>query len=222
MKNLFIALAFIFPIVSVAQKAIIEVEGLGTSKTIPEELVISIPVKIERDSYTRCSQDFIEKVEKLQKKLISIGLDKVKSNNISVRENYVYDGNKRKKQGYTGNTQVQVTEKYDPNKLGEVIGILEQEAFQFNYYTNFKISEAKQEKLNEEALRNAVSNARKKAIILSESAGKKLGVLKKIEHIETGGWTVYPPVSAYEAGNVTFQSERKSNVNLDPQGISDS
>ncbi|MEM7552029.1 MAG: SIMPL domain-containing protein [Bacteroidota bacterium] len=201
---------------SFAQNGIIEVEGSGKSSAIPEEIVVNIPVQVEESSYSECSKTLIKKIESLKKSLrrIDLSSEEVKTGNLNVRENYVYENGKRKKKGYIGSLNIQITDKYDSKKLGKIVSILEDDKYQFGYNTNFQLSEEQKNSLNKEAITRAVKDAKTKAGILSNAAEVSLDGILKIEYVETEGYPIYRP--SYRQAESLSLARSDAQVELDP------
>lgn len=192
MKKLFLITTLIVIQCTVTSKAQeitdkLQVAGKAIMTTIPENLVVDIPIQVLDSSYEPCVQTLIDKFNKLQNELVKIGVKKdlIKSENYFVDENYDFVDGKRIKEGFRGSINIQINDKYTPELLGIIIQVLNSN--QTTYSINFRLSENQKEKLNELAIKKAISDAKAKAKTIAEESDVKLIRISKIEY-DYGGF----------------------------------
>lgn len=160
----------------------IEVVGKATIKTIPEEVIFRIPLKIIDSSYIDCSNAISKTLSNLQQDLLSKGVsdDRIRTSSFSISENMVYEAGKRQQQGYKGSVTVMVSESYTAEFVQKVLESVEK--LKLTYSINFSMSVNQKEELTKLAITKAVEDARQKAIVLSEASDVQLGEISRISY----------------------------------------
>lgn len=183
-KQLFLMLVVLYSLNVEAQtsKRSIEVVGKATVKTIPEEVIFRIPLKIVDSSYLNCSDAISKTLNNLKKELSSKGIaeNNISTSNYSINENMVYDGGKRKQQGYKASVTVMVSEIYDELFVQKVLQSIEK--YELTYAVNFTLSLSQKEELTKIAMTKAVEDAKRKAIILTMASEVELADIMSISY----------------------------------------
>lgn len=190
-----------------AQRSI-EVVGKATIKTIPEEVIFRIPLKIIDSSYVECSDMISRTLNNLKKDFITKGIteDKIITANYSISENIVYEGGKRKQHGFKANVTVLVSDIYSIDFVEKVLQSIEK--YELSYAINFSMSLSQKEELTKIAITKAVEDAIRKAKVLTEASEVELGEIKNISY----GKDVY---RAEPIHNERMLSSRMEAVNSD-------
>ncbi len=160
----------------------LEVVGKATVKEIPKEIIFRVPLKILDASYLGCGNRLSKTLNGLQKDLKSNGIldEWINTVNYSISENMIYKDGQRKQDGFKGAVNVVVKADYGTELVS---GVLESiNSLQLNYSINFSMSEEQKARLTEIAMENAVEDAKKKALILSNAAKVKLGNISNISY----------------------------------------
>lgn len=165
----------------------ITVKGIGKASAKPDCVELSMKLEsIDRD-YAEAMKNASEKLEALNNSLVRKGFEKsaVKTTDFSVRANYDSvkdkDGNyKSVFKGFLVSHSLKLCFDFDMKRLSEALFAVA------NCLSNPRISIAftvrDSSALNEEMLRSATANARRKAEILCEASGGKLGTLISIDY----------------------------------------
>lgn len=185
MKNLIILVFLVMTVFTMEAQTngrSIEVVGKATVKTIPEEVIFRIPLKIIDSSYLDCSNAISHTLNNLKQELSAKGIadNKIRTSHYSISENMVYEGGKRKLMGYKASVTVIVSDIYSTSFVQKVLQAVEK--YELTYAINFSMSLKQKEELTNIALTNAVKDAKQKAKVLSEASGVNLGEIKLISY----------------------------------------
>lgn len=162
----------------------IKVLGVASVNATPENVVVYIPVSVEKATYAECYTELVDKLSKLQESFRKIGVEEkeLKISGFSIRENYKYveKEDESKVIGYYGSASFTIEDSYDKDLLQEIINVVSQNEVSYN--VSFKLSEEQKEKLRVEAIEKAVKDAKDKALILAKSSGVVLGNIITIKY----------------------------------------
>ncbi|MGV8091760.1 MAG: SIMPL domain-containing protein [Mangrovibacterium sp.] len=159
-----------------------QVVGKAIIESVPENIQIRIPVKMVDSSFVICSDKLVVKLKNLQKELENIGIktDHIKTLNFSVNENFVYKEKERKREGYVGTANMQITDIYSSKLLGNTLEVLKQ--IEMPYSIGFDLSDRQRENLTESAIQKAVQDAKNKAGLLALASGVELKRITRIAY----------------------------------------
>lgn len=161
---------------------VLKVQGEAIFQVAPEILVVNIPIQVKDLVYENCSKQLVTKYKLLKDALVknNIKEEAIKSDNLSVNENYTWDQRERKFDGYIGSLRVTVEQEYTVEKLSAIIETLKSEEFKFGYNISFKLSEKQKSEQLEKAINLAVEDATNKAKIIAGAMDIKLGEIMEI------------------------------------------
>lgn len=164
----------------------ITVKGVGSVKTKPDYVVISLRLKGEDKEYVQAVNKANEKIELLQKAIKSVGFseDDLKTLNFSARTVYknvhkaggyvnVFDG-------YSVDYDLKLAFDFTQEKLSETLTAIANSGSDAEFSISFTVKEP--EKIASELLIAATENARQKAEVLAKASGKALGELITIDY----------------------------------------
>lgn len=164
----------------------ITVKGVGSVKTKPDYVVISLSLKGEDMDYVTAVNKANEKIELLKRALSSIGFDAddLKTLNFSartvyknVRKGYEYSSVFA---GYVVDYQLKLAFDFTPKRLSEALTSIANSGADAEFSISFTVKEP--EKVAGELLISATENARQKAEVLVRASGKSLGELISIDY----------------------------------------
>ncbi len=161
---------------------VLKVQGEAIFQVAPEVLVVNIPIQVKDPVYERCTKQLVANYNLLKAALVENNIEEeaIKSDNLSVNENYTWDQRERKFEGYIGNLRVSVEQEYTVEKLSSIIETLKSEEFRFGYNISFKLSEKQKSDQLEKAINLAVEDAMNKAKIIAGAANIKIGEIQEI------------------------------------------
>lgn len=169
----------------------LKVKGEAIIKTVPEEMIVRIPIEVKDKEYKPTSDKLIRTYNALVDALVKAGLDKdaLKSNSLNITEDYNYVERERILIGYVGRIQMIIEIEHDAKVLQTIMETLGDDRFKFGYNLGFKLSKKQEDALLEEAIKMATADARQKAKILAEALEVEIGDIVEInyEHELSGG-----------------------------------
>lgn len=162
--------------------SVLQVVGKASLKAKPENMVLSIPISVKDSLFENCSTELMDKMQALVEDLSHTGIDKedIKSDDLSLVEDYEYIGRERKKVGYVGRVSVHVEKLYTPELIGKIINVLG--VHSLDYSLQFRLSEQQKTELTEQAIKEAIADAKQKAQVIAEESGVELKNISKISY----------------------------------------
>ncbi len=174
---------------TIAQESsgLLEVTGKSAAEELPKELAINIPLVVIDSSYMSCSKRLNTLLSELKKDLESRGIERedLSTANYRISENFEYRQGERKRVGFKGQVNLSLKKLYQPGLVDDFLNAAEK--FSLQYTVSFMLSEEQKEKLSKAALMQAVNDAKRKAKILADASGVRLGSISKISYGVTPG-----------------------------------
>lgn len=165
----------------------ITVKGIGTSSAKPDYVVLSMSFESSNKEYDKAMDKASVHIKNLTENLTTIGFDKsiIKTTNFNVRTNYesVKDSKgdyKRVFRGYGVVHDLKISFDFDVRKLSQTLASISNCLSHPQIFIRFTVKDATQ--INEEVLRSAAINAKRKAEILCEASGATIGELVEINY----------------------------------------
>lgn len=204
----------------------ITIKGVGKMKVNPDLVILNIIVDSKEKKYSDAVEKAARKKEKLDNALVLVGIkkDEIKTSNYTVRTNYVFindkkNQSKRQFDGYTCEHKLKVSFDYDMKTLANVLESISNcfSEPQFDIVFTVKDKDA----VNEELLSIAAKNAKKKAEILCEASGAKLGKLATINY----NWSDInifsrPPIRFDDTAELSVPKlNAAASINIQPDSI---
>ncbi len=203
-------------------KNVVKVQGDAIFQVAPEILVVNIPIQVKDQVYENCSKQLVSKYILLKEALVknNIKEEDIKSDNLSVNENYIWDQRERKFDGYIGSLRVTIEQEYTVEKLSAIIETLKIEDFKFGYNITFKLSEKQKSDQLEKAINLAVEDATNKAQIIAEAMNIELDEILEINF----GYSAptFEPLARVESKAMMYNiqnDEGELQLDLNPQLI---
>lgn len=165
----------------------ITVKGIGRATARPDTVVLSMSLDSRAPEYNRAMELASDNIDDITRVLVEVGFEKdaVKTTNFHVRTDYenVKDrsGNYHQEfRGYVINHNLKVEFAFDVKRLSRALSAIAGCQSHPQLSIAFVVKDAAA--VNEEMLRSATANARKKAEILCSASGVALGNLLTIEY----------------------------------------
>lgn len=165
----------------------ITVKGTGNLKIKPDYIQLNFTLVSKNYQYERAMNIASESLEKLYNAIINVGFEKddVKTRYFDVSTDYdsVKDKNgnyKKVFRGYKVNHKLILSFDYDMKKLSDALIAISTSLSDPDLSIDFTIKDS--EKAKYDLLKEVAIDARKKAEILCEASGYKLGELIKIDY----------------------------------------
>ena len=161
----------------------ITVTGVGTITSVPDEAAFTIGVQTQGSTAREALAANSEQMRRVIAAVTSAGVEKsdVKTQDVSVSANYADEG---RIDGYSARNSVLVTI-HDLSKAGAILDAASNAGA--NEVYGPMLSRSDEDAIQAKALRDAVSNARKKAEALADAAGVSLGRVTAMTEGFAGG-----------------------------------
>lgn len=165
----------------------ITVKGIGKVSTKPDFVVLSMKLEAKDMKYDKAMDMAAEQLSQLNESLVSIGFEKdaVKTTNFNVDTEY--DSYKDKQgnyqrvfSGFKCRHQLKLSFDFDMTRLSQALAAIAKCLAQPELSIAFTVKDATA--VNEALLREATVNAKRKAELLCEASGVKLGQLLTIDY----------------------------------------
>ena len=182
--------AFFIALLPLAEAAAMEgpvlsVEGTGRAKLAPDQASLSLGVITTGASAQEVQGENARKMQAVTQAMRALGIEErfIKTTNISLQPQYDYKDGARKLKGYTASNSV-LLEVKELAKVGRVIDSALRAGA--NRVDSLEFGLQAPERLEQNALKSAVANARSKAEIMASALGKSIVGLKLVSENNSG------------------------------------
>lgn len=158
------------------------VEGVGKATAVPDTALLSLGVTKTAPNVTTAQQQVNDVANKLITDLKALGIDEknIKTTNYSVNPNYDFREGTQTPNGYTVSQNLEVRVK-PIDKANQAVDIATKDGANMVGGISFVLDDDEQKKVQEEARKEAVANAKEKAQSLAAAAGISLGRIVDIQ-----------------------------------------
>ena len=199
----------------------ITVKGIGKVSAKPDYVVLSMTLESKHKNYDKAMDMAAEHIQHLNDTLYSIGFEKgsVKTTNFNVRTDYDrvkdhYGNYESVFSGYEVTHNLKLAFDFDMNRLSNALAAIAGCLSHPQLSVAFTIKDATA--INEEMLRTATANAKRKAEILCEASGVTMGDLIAIDY-NWGELDIYSH-TRYDCCEDSMPLMAKS-IDIDPEDI---
>lgn len=168
-------------------KRTITVKGVGTVSAKPDYIVISMSIISKDMEYVKAVDNANERIRLLQNAIIKAGFEKedLKTLAFNVRTSYKNEQNERgmwvsKFDGYECHYQLKLSMDMDTKRLADILTKISESKADAEFNIQFTVKNP--ENIADELLKSATENAMRKAKVLCEASGEKLGDLVSIDY----------------------------------------
>lgn len=175
----------------------ITVRGTGKATAKPDYVVLILSLNTTDKKYQSAMDKSSERIERLQKSLEKAGFEKdtLKTTYFDVNTNYNnkkdYKGDyHRVLEGYEVKHELKISFDFDTDILSKAINAISDSVSEPELLIDFTLKDPSE--INNDMLKSAAENARKKAEILCSSSGTTLGELINIDY-DWGELDTYSP-----------------------------
>lgn len=203
------------------EKPRITVEGISEMKIMPDEALITISLSEKALTTTAVTNELNKKSKAVADALKKSGVTDYTftADNYYVNINRIYTKGSAKDSGYVASQNLKVVVKNTEKDLIKIVETVQQAA-DMGFQLAFRISEEKQKSYQEDLLKDALTDARKKASIIASSF--ELGDLKPF-HIDYSSSQPFQPVMYRAEAMMMKSADARTEPTLNPeeQTISD-
>lgn len=200
----------------------ITVKGIGKATAKPDFVVLTMSLEASDIDYDKAMQKAAEQIQQLNDTLTGIGFEKgsVKTTNFNVRTDYdrIKDRNGNYKSvfnGYEVTHNLKLSFDFDMSRLSQALSAIASCLAHPQLSVAFTVKDATA--INEEMLRSATVNARRKAEILCEASGVALGDLIAIDY-NWGELDIYSH-TRYDCCEDAMIMAAPASIDIDPEDI---
>ena len=165
----------------------ITVKGVGNVSVKPDYVVLSMSLETRNRNYETAMREAASRINQINESLSTIGFEKesVKTTDFNVRTDYESKKDRNGNYyrvfiGYVVNHRLKVSFDFDTKVLSKALGTIASCIAEPELSISFTVKEPSA--VNEALLKSATVNAKKKAAILCEASGSKLGELVNIDY----------------------------------------
>ncbi|MCD8075384.1 MAG: SIMPL domain-containing protein [Lachnospiraceae bacterium] len=202
---------------------IITVKGIGKASAKPDYVEISMSLHTRDKNYDRAMDLAGQHIQHLTETISAIGFAKsdLKTASFNVRTDYqnVKDRNgnyNRVFNGYVVDHSLKLEFDFDMQKLSQALSAIAGCLSNPDLSIRFTVKDASG--MNEEMLRSAAVNARRKAEILCEASGVKLGQLMNVDY-NWGELEIYSKTQYRVAEECMPYAAAPTAINIEPDDI---
>ena len=177
----------LFPLQSVSamEPPVLSVQGTGQAKLAPDEASLSLSVITDGRSAQEVQAENARKMQAVTEAVKGLGVEDrfIRTSNLSMQPRYDYKNGERKLKGYTATNSLRIEVK-DLSKLGRIIDrALNAGA---NKVDSLEFGLQAPERLQQQALKKAVADARSKAEVIAGALGKSIVGLRQVSEENSG------------------------------------
>lgn len=165
----------------------ITVKGIGNVKAKPDYIVINLTIDAVDKRYSRAVEIASMRVDELRRSLESVGFpeDSLKTVDFRINVNYEYKYNKKgmseqKPNGFCCVNRLKLDFDFDNDKLVKAVDAITKSVADPKLNLAFTVKD--EEAVKDELLKSAGQNARRRAEILCDASGGKLGNLVTVNY----------------------------------------
>ncbi len=170
---------------------ILVVKGVAVLQQIPELINARIVIKAEAQSYKDCHSKLLSQMEKVKSTFLKYNIDNdlIKSDQLMISEEKRYKDANNWTTLFIGSAAFTIETNYSIDFTQNLLTALKQDSLSLHYSVSFKLSEAQKAYLRENAITEAIADAKEKAISIAKSSGVNLGRINSIKYLdESGPW----------------------------------
>lgn len=152
------------------------VVGEGKATAVPDTASVEIGITVNQNTVAGAQNQANEIINKISSDLKNLGVKEkdIKTTNYSINPNYNFESGKQQVNGY--NVSVNLSVKVSPlEKINQVIDIATKDGANNVGGVQFTVNDELKSKLEDQARKQAVDNAKKKAQSLASASGIRLG-----------------------------------------------
>ena len=208
--KLFGPIPFAVNSVSTTKTDVFSVSGEGKASLIPDTANVNLGITSTNSSIAIARNQTNLIINKIVSDLKSLGIENknIKTTNYNISPDYNYSDGKQRINGYTVSANVEV--KISPiDRLNQAIDLATKDGANSVGGIGFTVNDDQLEKLQQQARREAISNAKKKAQELADESGVILG---RVINISESNASFPRPVQFLEAS----QSLKADSTKIEP------
>ena len=199
----------------------ITVKGVGKASASPDLVVLTMALQSKNKDYEKAMRLASESIAQLNESLEAVGFER---KSLKTTAFNVYSDYRRKKDGsgesvfagYIISHDLKLEFALDPERLAKALSVVGNCASRPRISVAFTVKDTSA--INDEMLRSAAENAKRKAEILCSASGKELGELLSIDY-NWGEFNFYSDTRYALAEDCMVAASPKSSIDFEPDDI---
>jgi hypothetical protein len=165
--------------------SLIRVQGHGSVASSPDRIILSLTLESEHKDYDKAMEDSAQRLELLRQAVAKTGLDPelLKTASFGVDAAQDYDQGRKTFRGYNVRHHLSLELPYERENLGQVFAAVTGCKARAELTLSFTVADP--EAVKRRVLEAAVRNARDRAEVIAQAAGRKLGAIHAIDYGHT-------------------------------------
>ncbi len=199
-------------------QSLLHVSGKAEMSVKPTTTIVSLDIRSSNETYAGAVQELTERVDLLVKVLKGLKFkeNEILTSNFSVDKNYAYIDGQRTATGFNGLQTLKVQFEQEKERLLSVLTEVTGSKADPEITVSFDLDDESKDKLKQELMLQAVSDASEKANLIAEQAGHKVSGIKEIKYGLSSGDV------PYQGGGAMFEmAARSSDVQVSNFEVSD-
>lgn len=211
----------------------LKIRGESEIAIKPDMVVISMNITTVRLDYQKTIEDLSGRIDMLTESLQKKGFkgNEIITNNFNISRNTIFKRGTRIDSGYIASQSLEVRFQYEKSKLLSVLNNTINSRANASLSISFDLTDEQKAQVKNSLIKLAVEDARKKATLITETAGYKISGIKEIIYgqdgrifpASTGSFSremtmaVEPQLNSMEAANLNFNDHVMIIYRIEPK-----
>ncbi len=160
----------------------LRIKGTGKASRQPDLIVVNFKIVSEDYNYDEALNNLNKRTALLRQDIVKAGFnrDDLKTTNFNINTKYRYEDGQSYFDGYRASHDLKLEFPYNRLLLNQLLKIVSISNANAEFKIFFEVDD--KEDFKNELLRNAVENAKKNALVITDAAGVKLGKILNITY----------------------------------------
>ena len=160
---------------------------IGKSKKLitPDLVTFAFKIDYKDKNQSTAQSQVIKETNNLIARVKEIGFDEndLKLTSLDIDDDWDFIDSKSKKVGYIASIELELTFRYQPSRVSEIIDSIARSNFKYLDYTlKLEVSDSLKNSVRDELIKKSIENAKHSADIIAQSAGISLEGINNIEY----------------------------------------
>ena len=162
----------------------LEIRGQAQMKATPDEVTCRLRNNVIRQDYDDALKALDRELNEIRKVLVKLDFpeNEIKSKNFSIGPNRIYQRGTAKDSGFVARQDLEITFKFNKEKVLDLLNEVSDSKAQPSLSFGYRFSEETEAVLENQLIKEAVSDAQKKATLIAKSADIQLGSILRIQY----------------------------------------
>lgn len=211
--------------VSAQQPTTLTISGKSTTEVIPDITVINLSLNAVNVDYAKSMDLLQEKSKNIKNFLKREGIKKsyITSENFNINKSYSYENREQVFKGYNATLNIRLEFLNDNKLANKIINAIGESNSEADVNVIFKLSQDLTDKVNDQLIKGAIKDARKKAEIIAKATNNSLGQITKINYGVQESIAVSPMIGrSYISMDMEAKTGANKSLSITPQPLAKS